>query len=99
MKCLRVSPTSAERLFSKFDEALALWTGALFRCERASQPRWEPSHGPPTIRYHISGSIVQHSKSAPRSGEMGHKRTWPAAKSMSALPPIADIKADEIDVR
>src|SRR5215470_15845116 len=26
MKCLRASPTSAERLFSKFDEALALWT-------------------------------------------------------------------------
>ena len=29
---------------------------------------------------------------------IGHKRTWPTAKSMSALPPIADINADEIDV-
>jgi hypothetical protein len=48
----------------------------------------------------MGSDITLHSSNVEqRMSQLGHSRTWLAAKSMSALPTIADIKTDEIHVR
>ena len=41
---------------------------------------------------------MHHSKTRRSTSEMGQKRTFDDASTMSALPPKADIRADDQDV-
>src|SRR5215468_439194 len=60
------------------------------QCDEIASPQGRPSKQT-TVPYHAGGCIVHHGKLEQPMSALGQKRTLCGVRSMSALPPKADI--------